>query len=153
MYYMTHEVVVHDDARLKDQIIHLIETNMSAIPLIAEQLELDEALVRTLILEAVNEGRITGYLSPDEVRFYRSDVKMPTASEIPVEESELPPPPSFLIPKAILGGGIGLFIAGQIMIRVVEAETTWYNISTMMVFGGLVTIILGLCALSKTSSK
>ena len=150
---MTREVVVHDNAKLKDQIIKLIESNMSAIPLIAEQLEIDEMLVRALILEAVEEGLINGHLSPDETRFYRSDIKMPTASAVSIEEYEIPPPPSILVQKAILGSGIGLFIAGQILIRLVEAETTMYNISTMLVFGGLVTIILGLCSLSKAGSK
>lgn len=150
---MTHEVVVHDNAKLKDDIIQLIESNVSAIPLIAEQLELDESLVRTLILEAVDEGRVAGYMSPDEIRFYRTDIKMPTISETPKEEFELPPAPSLLVPKAILGGGIALFVAGQILVRLAEIETTMYNISTMFVFGGLVTIILGLCSLSKSGSK
>lgn len=150
---MTHEVVVHDNAKLKDQIVKLIENNISAIPLIAEQLEIDEVLVRTLILEAVEEGQINGHLSPDEIRFYRSDIKMPTAQSSSIEEYEIPSAPSMLVQKVILGAGIGLFVAGQILIRLAEVESTMYNISTMLVFGGLVTIILGLCSLSKTGSK
>ena len=150
---MTHEVVVHDDAELKDLVLNLIENNMSSISLIAEQLEIDEDLVRALVIDAVDDGRLSGHLSPDETRFYRTDIKMPTTSSSPKEEFQMPTAPSLLIPKAILGGGIGLFIAGQILIRFVEAETTMYNISTMLVFGGLVTIILGLCSFSKVGSK
>lgn len=150
---MTHEVVVHNNAELKEQVLKLIENNVSAIALIAEQLDIDETHVKALILEAVEEDQISGHFNPDETRFYRSDIRMPTTSAAPEEEFQMPPAPSLLIPKAILGGGIVLFIAGEILVRLVEAETTMYNISTMFVFGGLVTIILGLCAFSKVGSK
>jgi len=150
---MTHEVVVRNNDDLKNRIINLIESNMSAISLIAEQLDVDELLVRTLILEAVAERKLSGNLTTDESRFYRSDVKMPTIKDVEPEEFEMPKPPSLLIPKVVIGSGIGLFIAGQILIRLSLAETTMYNISTMFVFGGLVTIIAGLCTLTRISSK
>ncbi len=150
---MVQDLAAQDIAHLKERVIELIEKNMSAIPLIAEHLDSEESVVRDLIIEAVNEGKLNGHLSPDELRFYRSDVKMPTTTGEIEEEYQMPSPPSLLIPKVIIGSGIGMFIAGQVLIRLSVMDTPMYNISTMLVFGGLVAIIAGLCSLTQVGSK
>jgi hypothetical protein len=144
---LTHEVAIQDDSHLKSKIIELVHNNHSSISLIAEYLEADPEQVKHLILEALKEGRITGRLSEDELRFYRSDVKMPDPSSM-VEEDESARS-SLLIPKAILFGGIALFVAGQIVIRMASEGTATYNMSTALVFGGLFTIIGGLYAFTR----
>lgn len=150
---MVQDLAAQDSAHLKERVIELIEKNMSAIPIIAEQLDCEDSVVRNMIIEAVEEGKLHGHLSPDELRFYRTDVKMPTSTGEIQEEYQMPSPPSLLIPKVIIGSGIGLFIAGQVLIRLSLVDTVMYNISTMLVFGGLVTIIGGLCSLTQIGSK
>ena len=147
MILLTHEVIIQDDSYLKPKIIELIHNNHSSISLIAEYLEADSEQVKNLVLEALKEGKITGRLSEDELRFYRSDVKMPDPSSM-IEEEESTKP-SLLIPKVILLGGIALFVAGQIVIRVASEGTAMYNMSTALVFGGLFTIVGGLYAFTR----
>lgn len=153
MNSLVQEVSVHDNAVLKESIIDMIERNLSAIQLIAEHLDIDESHVRTLILEAVEEGRLNGYISPDEIRFYRSDIKTTTISKTKGDEVQIPTSPSLLIQKIILGTGIGLFITGQILIRILEIETTMYNMSRSLVMVGLIVFISGLCSFLRTEEK
>ncbi len=145
--FVTHEVILQDEAHLKEKIIELILNNHSSINLIAEYLEVDPEQVRHLILEAVRERTISGRLTEDELRFYRSDVKMPDPSSL-VEDVDMTVP-SLLFPKMILFGGIVIFFAGQIIIRTAAEGTALYNMSTALVFGGLFTIVGGLYAFSR----
>lgn len=143
---MTFDVTLHDKS--KDEIVKLISSNLSAISLIAEQLDISETLVTSIIEELVEEGTIHGWFSSDGLRFYRSDVKMPTALEEQVEE-EIAGNPKHMIPKAIIATGISLFIAGQILIRLFVEGLPMHNTAAGMVMLGLITIFGGLFSLTK----
>ncbi|MDF1539332.1 MAG: hypothetical protein P1Q69_10570 [Candidatus Thorarchaeota archaeon] len=146
---MTLDTTLQDKSKIKEEISHLISTNFSAIGLIAEHLDISEEAVSTLITELVESGTINGGISPDGLRFYRSDVKMPAISEEPVEEIQEDESIKFLIPKAILGTGIALFIAGQILIRIMAEGVPLYNTAGGMVMVGLITILAGLFSFTK----
>ncbi|MHA2424458.1 MAG: hypothetical protein ACXAEF_06700 [Candidatus Thorarchaeota archaeon] len=139
-------ITAEEDSLLKDRIVILIQSNHSSINLLAEYLEADVNHVRSLIIQAVDEGLISGWMTEDELRFYRSDVKLPDPTS---ESEEVIETTSLLIPKLITIGGIALFIAGQVIFRMTVEGTALYNMSTALIFGGLFTIFGGLYSFSR----
>ncbi len=146
---MTSEIALQEKSRIKEEIVHLISNNFSAINLIAEHLDTSEEIVTTIITELVESDTVNGGISPDGLRFYRSDVKMSAVSEEPVEEEQKDDTIKYLIPKAILGTGIALFIIGQILIRIMAEGAPLYNTAGGMVMVGLITIFAGLFLFTK----
>ena len=145
---MISNTTLHENSKIREDIIHLISNNFSAINLIAEQLDISEEVVSTIIAELVEEGTLNGWFSPDGLRFYRSDVKLPTISEEPVEEQE-DNDFKFMIPKVIVLSGISLFIAGQILVRLFSEGAPLYNTASGMVMLGLIITFGGLYSFTK----
>jgi hypothetical protein len=137
---MTTEVTLEKKVTTKQEIAQLISNNVSAIPLIAEHLHINESEVILKLEELVEEGILKGTISEDGLRFYRSDVKMPTISDetvVEVQEDNS----MFMIPKAIIVTGIIMFFAGQIFTRVFAEGTALRETSAGLVLLGLIAII------------
>ncbi|MFW9847564.1 MAG: hypothetical protein ACFFF4_00385 [Candidatus Thorarchaeota archaeon] len=149
---MTSEVSLQDKTTIKQEIVRLISSNISAIHLVAEHLKVSDEVVSSLILELVEEGKLKGTISEDGLRFFRSDVKMPTISNEPVEE-EQKGNPMFIIPKAIVTMGIAMFIAGQIFTRVFAQGTPLQETSAGLVLLGLIAIFGGLFSFTKFEER
>jgi len=146
---MISDTTLQEESKNREDITHLISNNFSAINLIAEQLDISEEVVSTIIAELVEEGTINGWFSPDGLRFYRSDVKLPTISEKPVEEQEEVYNYKLMIPKVIVVLGIALFIAGQILVRLFSEGAPLYNTASGMVMLGLIVTFGGLYSFTK----
>ena len=149
---MTTEIALQDNSIAKQKIVQLISNNISAIPLIAEHIKISEDLVSALISELVEEGVLKGTISQDGLRFYRSDIKMPTILEESIEEPQKDSS-MLMIPKAIVITGISLFIAGQIFVRIFEVGTSLRDTAAGLVFLGLIAIFGGLFTFTKFEAK
>ncbi|MHA1907223.1 MAG: hypothetical protein ACW98Y_08005 [Candidatus Thorarchaeota archaeon] len=149
---MITEITLQEKPETKQEIVHLISNNVSAILLIAEHLHVNEEVVSSLIAELVEEGILKGTFSPDGLRFYRSDVKMPTLSEEPEEVVEKDNS-MFIIPKSIVVIGIIMFVVGQIFARIFAEGTSLREMSGGLVLIGLLAIFGGLFSFTKFEEK
>jgi hypothetical protein len=145
---MTTEITLENKATTKQDIVQLITNNVSAIPLIAEHLQIDDELVISLLEDLVEEKTLKGTICENGLRFYRSDVKMPTHFE-ESEEEEIEDNPMAMVPKLIVATGIIMFITGQIFTRVFTQGTPLQETSAGLVVLGLFAIFGGLFSFTK----
>ncbi|MFW9908231.1 MAG: hypothetical protein ACFFEF_06620 [Candidatus Thorarchaeota archaeon] len=146
---MTVEEIKVDKSTLKRRITKLIKSNLSSIKMIAEQLETSDEIVLELVAELIEERVVKGSISPDGSRFFRSDLGTPDLSQEAIQEEPEPAKSSLLIPKLITLVGASLFVAGQVLIRMVAEEVPLHNSAGAMVFLGMFTFIGGLLSFSR----
>jgi len=153
---MIEDTTIPDAYELKRLLTSIVnDTGLSSLEAISEQLEIPEEVAAVLISDLIQEGVVSGYLTEDQTRFYRSDLKKPD-SQIR-DEPEHPAITqadrgySIYIPVA----GLILFIAGQILHNTLGVinDGQYYNITSGIVMGGLVILILGLIYISLIDSR
>ncbi len=143
-----------NQAQSKDNLRDLMEhSNMSSIEMISEALGIDEEMTTELLLELVEDGILSGHLTEDGTRFYRSDVKKSDApvaaviDDLVIEQRERGN--SFYIPVV----GFIVFIVGQIIHQMFGHIEELYGMTSGIVMGGLILIVLGLIYVASVDSK
>ncbi|MFW9847393.1 MAG: hypothetical protein ACFFD6_11635 [Candidatus Thorarchaeota archaeon] len=132
-------------------LVDLVEQNWSSVDMMSERLGLTPEDTQRMLLDLVEEGRISGRLTPDGERFFRTDAKVSDApvisstQELNVHQSDARP--GILIMLA----GIALYIIGNILVNVnPEFEFLW-NLGSSLVFLGPLVLIGGLFYISKVN--
>ncbi|MGY5875592.1 MAG: hypothetical protein RTU30_07590 [Candidatus Thorarchaeota archaeon] len=151
---MVQNTTSSDPTQLKDNLREIVEhSNMSSIEMISEALGTDEEQTTDLLLELVEDGILSGHLTEDGTRFYRSDVKTSDApvsaviDDLVFEQRERGN--SFYVPLA----GLIVFIAGQIIHQVFGHIENLYGVTSGIVMGGLILLVLGLIYVASIDSK
>ncbi len=129
------------------------ETGLSSVEAMSEQLGIDEKLTSNLLRDLVNEGAVAGHLTEDASRFFRTDVKQSDAP-IAIENQELEVNTAkrgygIYVPIA----GLVIFIAGQILHNTLGQLEEYWNMTSGIVMGGLIILIMGLVYITLIDSK
>ncbi|MHA1909964.1 MAG: hypothetical protein ACW98Y_21910 [Candidatus Thorarchaeota archaeon] len=151
---MIQDTTSSNPTQLKDNLRELVDhSNMSSIEMISEALGVDEELTTELLLQLVEDGILSGYLTEDGTRFYRSDVKKsdaPIASvidELVIEPHERSN--AFYVPLL----GLIVFIAGQVIHQIFGQIEAYYGYTSGLVMGGLLLLVFGLIYMASVDSK
>jgi hypothetical protein len=141
---------VQDMSDKKEQLIDLVMNgNVSGIQILVDRLEIESEEVIKLIHELLEEGRLSGSLTEDGRRFFKSEVKLSEAPTIAREDS----PPDFLsfnskpaIATAIIGF---LIMAVGLIINSMATDFVEQNFATMIIFVGLIVAMTGMYCVSQ----
>jgi hypothetical protein len=130
-------------------LVDLVERNVSSIDMLSSQTGLSPEETQKMLLELVEEGKLSGRLTSDGSRFYRSDVK---TSDAPTIAST---PETVIVKKdtrpgiLIMISGIIMFLAGNLLVNLnVEFSTLW-NIGSAVIFLGPLVLIAGMLYVSR----
>jgi hypothetical protein len=122
-------------------LVELVERNVSSIDLLSSQIGIAPEEIRRMLIELVEEGTLSGRLTSDGSRFYRSDVKTsdaPTIASAPqlvIERRDTRPG------ILIMLSGIIMFIAGNLLVNLnVEFSVLWSIGSAVILIGPLVLV-------------
>lgn len=138
----------------KKQLVALItEENVSALQTMEDELELTHDEAVALLHELVSEGTLTGSISADESRFWKSDIKL---SHAPVLHREDALPPDFLTydtrPGKIIAL-IGFLMAiGGFVILNTAGEASQQDIGAIIIFVGAIALLCGLFLISRRNT-
>jgi hypothetical protein len=129
----------------REELIDLIMNgNVSAIAILVDRLEIPSEEVVVIIKELLDEGRLSGSLTEDEQRFFKSEVKL---SEAPAIDSGVKPPEflSFNTKPPIIVSIVGfLIIALGLIINANAADIVEQNFAAVLLFVGLFVTMIGL---------
>ena len=139
---------------LKRSLTNIVnETGLSSIEVMSEQLGIHDELTSELLKDLVDQGAISGHLTDDGSRFFRTDVKQSDAPVvIPNQELDVNTADrgyGIYIPIA----GIVIFIVGQILHNTIGQLETYWNMTSGVVMGGLIILILGLVYIALIDTK
>jgi hypothetical protein len=130
-------------------LMSLVEKNVSSIDILSSQLGLSVEETQQLLLGLVDKGRISGQLTPDGCRFFRSDAKTSDATAIePAPESvhmKQDARPGFIIMIC----GIALYIVGNLMVNYATEFEIFWSFGSALLFAGPLVLIAGLIYVSK----
>ena len=130
-------------------LVDLVEKNVSSIDMLSSQTGLSPEETKKMLAELVQEGKLSGRLTSDGSRFYRSDAKTSDAPTIvsapePVIERR-DTRPGILI----MLSGIVMFIAGNLLVNLnVEFSILW-SIGSAVIFLGPLVLIAGMFYVSR----
>ena len=134
----------------KSKLVSLVNMeNVSAIPILADRLEISSEEVTVLIEELLSEGKIHGSMTDDGERFFKSEIKLSDAPVIPGGDST----PAFMkfdTRPGIITSIIGLVVIafGSIVITITPG-IVGLDYGTIIIFVGIVTLFSGLYCLSR----
>jgi hypothetical protein len=136
---------------LKEALIAFVnEAGLSSTLMMCEQLAVPQETVIILLKELLDENKISGYLSEDESRFFKSSEKNP---ETPVHIAPRDTPAIVQADRGVLAYvpviGIITFIAGQVL----NQTSLPSNITEGIVMGGLLITVLGLIYITMIDSQ
>ena len=130
-------------------LVDLVEQNVSSIYILSSQLGLSVEETQQLLLGLVDKGRISGQLTSDGCRFFRSDAKTSDAPRIESapesEHMKQDARPGFLIMIC----GIVLYIVGNIMVNSTAEFEIFWSFGSTLLFAGPLVLIAGLIYVSK----
>ncbi|MGD9395543.1 MAG: hypothetical protein PVJ05_03855 [Candidatus Thorarchaeota archaeon] len=134
----------------KDELIHLIlNENVSAIETLVDELLLTSDEVIELINKLLEAGELSGTLTEDRLRFYKSEVKLSEAPSIEREDT----PPSFLFfntrPATVTTIVGFIVLAGGLIVNAFSGNFTEQSIASILIFVGLLIMICGLFSFSQ----
>ena len=122
-------------------LVDLVERNVSSIDMLSSQIGVSPEETKRILIELVEEGKLSGRLTSDGSRFYRSDAKTsdaPTIASAPepvIERRDTRPG------ILIMLSGIVMFIAGSLLVNLnVEFSFLWSIGSAVILLGPLVLI-------------
>ncbi len=135
---------------MKDKLIDLImRENVSAIETMANELETTSEEVIEILSKLVESGDLSGLLTEDCTRFYKSTVKLSGAPKIEREEK----PPSFMTfntKPAIAIASVGfLLIAAGVIVNAFAADIIEQNFAAVLILFGLIIAMSGLYCFSQ----
>ena len=137
----------------KDKLVHFIlEEEISSIQLMSRRLGISQEEIREVLDELIGEGRLIGYISKDETRFFRHDLKQPVKESQAVDDyspdaNGLDIRPGYFL---IFVGIIVLSISSIFYYIAVNPEDI--DLSAVMMFVGLFILLLGCYWVSKRRS-
>jgi len=128
-------------SRVRDLVVN---EDLSAVVLISQRLGVDEDSVRGAVREMIAEGVLSGYLTPDGSRFFRSDLRVSSAPALPHENQE----PAFLRynsrpGKAVAAIGFCIVLAGYLLLWLGSGNMTLQNYGLGLMLLGIVVAICG----------
>jgi hypothetical protein len=129
----------------KSQLVNLIlNKNISATVTMSEKLGVDTSDVISMINELLVTGDLSGSLTEDGSRFYKSSVKVSTAPTIPRDEKL----PKFLSYDTRPGKVIAiigfLVLAGGVVVNAFAADISDQNLAALLILIGLLVFLIGL---------
>lgn len=135
---------------MKDRLIDLIMIeNVSAIETMANELKTTSEEVIELLNKLVESGDLSGVLTQDGKRFFKSTVKLSDAPRIERKET----PPSFMTfntRPAIATATVGfLLIAAGVIVNAFAADIVEQNFAAVLILFGLIILMSGLYCLSR----
>ena len=130
----------------KKQIVALImEENVSALQTMEDELELTHEEAISLLNELVSEGALTGSISDDERRFWKSEIKLSNAPVLHRDEA----PPDFLSYDTRPGIVVTLIGALLAIGGFVTLNTGLENdIGAIVISLGIIMLLIGLYLIS-----
>ncbi len=130
-------------------LMELVEKNVSSIDMLSSQLGIPPEETQKMLLDLVAEGKLTGKLTADGSRFFRSDVKTsdaPTIVSAPeLEIGRQDARPGFFI----MLSGIILFVIGNLLVNMTAEFRTLWSLGSALLFAGPLVLIAGLFYISK----
>ncbi|MFX0053464.1 MAG: hypothetical protein ACFFAX_02640 [Promethearchaeota archaeon] len=130
-------------------LVDLVENNVSSIDMLSSRIGLSPEETQKMLMELVEEGKLSGRLTSDGSRFYRSDAKTsdaPTIASAPEPVIERRDTRPGLI---IMLSGIIMFIAGNILVNLnVEFSLLW-SIGSAIIFLGPLVLVAGMYYVSR----
>ena len=129
----------------KEQLIDFVMNgNVSAIAILEDRMEIPPEEVVKIIKELLEEGRLSGSLTDDEKRFFKSEVKL---SDAPAIDSGVKPPEflSFNSRPPMVVSIIGfLIIAAGLIVNANAVDMVEQNFAAILLFIGLFVTMGGL---------
>ncbi len=142
---MTSEAIIQNSENTEQQILGLINSNISALSIMSEYLEIEQEIVHDTLQQMIEKGKVKGKITEDGERFYKTDTRMPKeaiADDIE-EKDEKFSLRSFAFRVTLIGALIA-FIAGQVFVRLDIEGSPLYNmgvasimLSIFLVLGSL----------------
>ena len=130
-------------------LVDLVERNVSSIDTLSSQIGVSLDETKRILIELVEDGKISGRLTPDGSRFYKSDAKTsdaPTIASAPepvIERRDTRPG------ILIMLSGIIMFISGNLLMNLnIEFSLLWSIGSAVILLGPLV-LIAGMFYISR----
>lgn len=134
----------------KSQLVELVNAeNVSAIRVMADELEISLEDVKALIDECIAEGQLQGSITEDGQRFFKTDIKL---SEAPVIPSEVQTPEflKFDVRPGIITSVIGLIvIAVGVILNYYAMDLIQQDFGIIFVLVGIVLLFSGMLCLSR----
>ncbi|MFW9804430.1 MAG: hypothetical protein ACFFFC_17360 [Candidatus Thorarchaeota archaeon] len=130
-------------------LVDLVENNVSSIDMLSSRIGLSPEATQKMLMELVEEGKLSGRLTSDGTRFYKSDVKTsdaPTVASAPepvIEERDTKPG------IIIMLSGIIMFISGNILVNLNAEFSFLWSIGSAIIFLGPLVLIAGMYYVSR----
>jgi hypothetical protein len=140
-------------SEVKEKLVSFIlKEDLSSIQLMSRRLGISKQEIREALDELVGDGKLIGYISKDEERFFRHDLKQPVKESKAVddyspESNGLDVRPGYFL---IFIGIIILSIGSLFYYVAVNQEDI--DLSSLMMFVGLVALLLGCYWVSRRRS-
>lgn len=134
----------------EESLVNLIlKENISAIVTMAERLRIPSEEVKTKIQELIDRGELSGNLTEDGQRFFKSTITVSSAPTISHEEKQ----PEFLTYNTMPGkiiAVVGFFVlAGGIIVNAIAVEIQEQNIAIILILIGLMVFLIGLYLIAR----
>jgi hypothetical protein len=148
---MLTEKTSNKQIKIEDPVVEAIERyKMSSISIIASHIEKDEEVVLETIKDYISSGVLTGKLSEDETRFFKSDVKV---SDAPVvrsnKESVELVQPDTSVGKYLMLTGIISIISGLVLRSLTGITLALTNMGTSLTLVGFIILASGWLFISR----
>ncbi len=130
----------------KDKLVKLvIERDISSISIMSYELGIEEEDVQNLLSQLTEEGRMSGYLTEDGKRYFRSDIKITPTKSVHIESAEKP---DFLrynttIGKIIAMIGFIMLVLAIVMLNLVIGDLNAENFAAALILVGLIVMLSG----------
>jgi hypothetical protein len=135
---------------IEEELVNLINyEGYSSVLFMSERLDVDEDTIIDLLQKLLDAGELQGYISTDNERFYKSEVKVSSAPTLPYQE------PNVKVEKPNQKPGIFAIVLGFIIIAIglilplfiLEVAESGGN--AVFVMGGFAALLSGLCYVSR----
>jgi hypothetical protein len=139
-----------NNTTIEEELVNLINyEGYSSVLFISERLDVDQDTVIELLQKLVNAGELQGFMSSDNTRFYKSEVKISTAPALPNHE------PIVTVEKPSVKIGLYVIILGIIIIStgfllpMFIMEMAESSSNAVLIMSGFATLLGGLCYVSR----
>jgi hypothetical protein len=152
---MITETAASKKVEVDDPIIDVIERyKISSISMMASHLEMQEEVVLNRIKELLSAGTLTGKISEDETRFFKSDVKVSDAPIIRsnAESVELVHPDTS-VGKYMMLTGIASIVSGLVLRSLTGIALALTNMGTSLTLVGFVVLAAGWLYISRKEAS
>ncbi|MFX0108169.1 MAG: hypothetical protein ACFE7R_07790 [Candidatus Hodarchaeota archaeon] len=135
------------------EVLNLVERNVSSVEMMSSHLGVEQEETRRIIVELIEQGAISGRLSPNGERFYKSDARISEAPAIAPATEMIYERASSLQGISILISGFIMYLLGHFVVGGSIEGTLWYAFGASLVICGPLTVVAGLVMLSRLKTE